>query len=427
MGAARRLTIGFVALVHMVGGAQADELIMPYACTMSNGAPHIERAQDTVYQIRGPRAQMPFSSCRAETGTDCETMMIHKFIIDCGGERVGWSRVAAAARSLGVEIPSFLPKGYAPVSRLSARFVLPALSASTQQVTAVSTQDLVPFASVDARPSRSNETSLVKAEPAGWITVVDAAQADDGRGSPLKFAGGVSAIVVLMLLASAALGRRWPFPVALDGVADSDAARVLRRCAGLASAGWKKAASSFRDGYESWRAASEAESGGDFIDNTLALLHARVGEVELLVAALPPSLLLRDVLNSELDRLRERGIDLERRGRRAGLDKVRAVARSMLRDLDRIGRIAKGAAEPVVVTDHDRPEDSVPQTAADAYRVLGLNATAPAAAIKKIVDALRVTWHPDLATDEYDRRQREERIKQINAAWDLLREVRRAA
>jgi hypothetical protein len=38
-----------------------------------------------------------------------------------------------------------------------------------------------------------------------------------------------------------------------------------------------------------------------------------------------------------------------------------------------------------------------------------------------VVDALRQNWHPDLAASEADRTEREERIKQINAAWDLVR------
>ena len=59
--------------------------------------------------------------------------------------------------------------------------------------------------------------------------------------------------------------------------------------------------------------------------------------------------------------------------------------------------------------------------------ILGLNPDAPDAAVKKIVDALRMSWHPDHARDEADRLYREHRIKQINAAWDLLKAERAAA
>jgi hypothetical protein len=66
--------------------------------------------------------------------------------------------------------------------------------------------------------------------------------------------------------------------------------------------------------------------------------------------------------------------------------------------------------------------DRMPRTREEALEVLGIG-IAPSAtdtAIKKIVDGLRMSWHPDLAKDETDRLLRELRSKQINAAWDIL-------
>jgi hypothetical protein len=70
--------------------------------------------------------------------------------------------------------------------------------------------------------------------------------------------------------------------------------------------------------------------------------------------------------------------------------------------------------------------DRMPQTRAEAMQVLGIGVapTANEAAIKKIVDGLRQSWHPDLARDEADRILRELRSKQINAAWEVLRSQR---
>ena len=66
--------------------------------------------------------------------------------------------------------------------------------------------------------------------------------------------------------------------------------------------------------------------------------------------------------------------------------------------------------------------EEVPRTRSDALQVLGMGVTADAnlAAIKKIVDGLRQTWHPDLARDPSERELREKRMKQINVAWDIL-------
>jgi hypothetical protein len=47
--------------------------------------------------------------------------------------------------------------------------------------------------------------------------------------------------------------------------------------------------------------------------------------------------------------------------------------------------------------------------------------------LKKIVDALRMSWHPDHARDAADRVLREDRIRQINIAWDLINTKREAA
>ena len=73
--------------------------------------------------------------------------------------------------------------------------------------------------------------------------------------------------------------------------------------------------------------------------------------------------------------------------------------------------------------------DQIPSTRADALQVLGMGVTPDAslAAIKKIVDGLRQTWHPDLASDPSEKGIREQRMKQINAAWEILANKRAQA
>ncbi|MEQ1697394.1 MAG: LPXTG cell wall anchor domain-containing protein [Hyphomicrobiaceae bacterium] len=64
----------------------------------------------------------------------------------------------------------------------------------------------------------------------------------------------------------------------------------------------------------------------------------------------------------------------------------------------------------------------LPQTLDDALELLGMGVTAttPHRAMKRIVDGLRHSWHPDHATDDADRAIRELRIRQIDTAWDIL-------
>jgi DnaJ-class molecular chaperone len=109
------------------------------------------------------------------------------------------------------------------------------------------------------------------------------------------------------------------------------------------------------------------------------------------------------------------------RSEQLAADRYKTAMRTVIRDLDRITRIAHGAMPPSEDIPASSGEADVPTNIFEAYRVLGLNPEAPDAAVKKIVDALRMSWHPDHARNEPDRQYRENRIKQINAAWDLLR------
>ena len=68
-----------------------------------------------------------------------------------------------------------------------------------------------------------------------------------------------------------------------------------------------------------------------------------------------------------------------------------------------------------------------PRDKHEAYEMLGVNADISPKTLKKLVDALRACWHPDLAKDESDRLVREERMKRINIAWDILSEKRAEA
>lgn len=68
--------------------------------------------------------------------------------------------------------------------------------------------------------------------------------------------------------------------------------------------------------------------------------------------------------------------------------------------------------------------DELPRDKMEAYEVLGANPEASEKILKRLVDALRATWHPDLAANDDDRALRDRRIKQINVAWDLITDKR---
>jgi DnaJ-class molecular chaperone len=82
--------------------------------------------------------------------------------------------------------------------------------------------------------------------------------------------------------------------------------------------------------------------------------------------------------------------------------------------------VLRETPEPPVLGSTVSQTPGVPATRADALALLGLNADATDPVIRKLVEALRQSWHPDLATTPEDRAAREERIKAINVAADLL-------
>lgn len=81
-----------------------------------------------------------------------------------------------------------------------------------------------------------------------------------------------------------------------------------------------------------------------------------------------------------------------------------------------------GQVTPVNRSAHVSIGDRMPSSKDEALELLGMGVASDSnlSSLKKIIDGLRMNWHPDLARDDADRRVREVRLKQINAAWDIL-------
>ncbi len=332
MGALRFWALGFaVSMVLTSSVVEADELVLPYTCTVDRGVPHLSPAAMTTYQIIGPREDQPFTACASSAAWTCETMMVHKFVVECGGQRVAWAKIAASARSLGVLLPDKLPPGYAPVSRLRGRFVLPGFGKTTTmpRVTAemLSRDAVVEPAVVRAEP-----------EPASWVTVVDPAKAPAGSDDALKVAGVISTLLASLMIACLFLVRRrqvvaFEFPFGSNGMSSGG------RLSEFAAAPF----SGLQWFFKIWRPTSAPESEDAGASEALVPVWGRLHEAEFVVSMLPSDLLLRDVLTSELDQLHDRVADLGRREAQLGSERFKSAIRAISRDLDRINRIAQGA------------------------------------------------------------------------------------
>jgi hypothetical protein len=171
-------------------------------------------------------------------------------------------------------------------------------------------------------------------------------------------------------------------------------------------------------------AASEQTAEDPALANAAWAAATLLDQIEQAVHGLGEGTPLRDVLEEELTHIHQRLVAT----RAAALDggapgKAAAQYRALVRELERVKRIANSAAASLAGA---RPVMAMPSTKADAYQLLGVNPDVNEGILKKLVDALRMTWHPDHARSEHDRVLREERIKQINVAWELICEKRQA-
>lgn len=105
--------------------------------------------------------------------------------------------------------------------------------------------------------------------------------------------------------------------------------------------------------------------------------------------------------------------------------RMRNRLQRIVKELHRLRDIVEGAYRSLSAggfTSREPPRDKY-----EAYEALGVNPDVSPRTLKKLVDALRACWHPDLAKDERDRQLREERMKRINIAWDIITSKRQEA
>ncbi|MCB1483682.1 MAG: hypothetical protein KDJ17_02190 [Hyphomicrobiaceae bacterium] len=422
--------------------AHSDELEMPYACSVEAGQVQLTPSPKALtYPIVSKHEETAFSDCHgAGSRAACSTAMVHRFQLSCGGVNVSWAQVAAAARTLGVDLPRGMPNGFAPVGALNARLVFPALARFSPHKERVVSETLSADSVVEHAPKRSNKGSPTPAADESWQTTITAEMRNEPSGDALRLGKVAGGLLAFLFAVGFVVARRNLAEQLADRAETLSASlpQTLRTCAMQVLNGiWLVIAN--RMSLRSKPAASQADHTA--LMNALAMATARLAEAELQVGSLPRTLLLRDVLQAELDQLRARVDEIGRSFDQRPMQKSAAQVRSVLRELERISRISQGAAQDTSAARgdmggtqsagatpfHARTGIRMPQSVQEAYQTLGINAEAAPNVAKKLVDALRMSWHPDFARDEEDRRVREARMKQINAAWDLIKNRREAA
>jgi hypothetical protein len=438
--------------------AEGEHVLLPYQCTPERGRVVLTASPERAYRLIGPRASHAFTACMPSNPNRCRTWQIHKFDFLCGTQRVPWLSVSAAilerspqrgrvengrlmlqlgpqwqrrdAVPTGFRHPfgaadrllSF-PVGFAPSLGSGVRFS----GSSIPQPTVVDAKpDPRPEARTEARTETPRaEAKTAKAEPR-LPPPSDKSFADKTSVSAIKDGWGatVTPAVVSAPLEASSSSLVWR---GLAGVGI-----VLLAWGGLVAARRRAAIPPAADvpagATVSSERTSQAQSGDDAA--LCAELVARAVNLHKAardgVAALPNEN-LRNILTGDLATLQRRLLSAELTTAIADEDwtLVRPTVSKALVDLERIARIIAGVLSsqpaPKAEVTPVATAGAIPATRDEAFVVLGVNPEASRTVVKKVVDGLRQSWHPDHARDTADRARREERIKQINSAWDLIR------
>jgi DnaJ-domain-containing protein 1 len=153
------------------------------------------------------------------------------------------------------------------------------------------------------------------------------------------------------------------------------------------------------------------------VRNGIEAMQAVVGRI---VTENVPEGPLRAILLEDLQQVGRKLAEADKAEGAGARGTLEAACRQAIVDLERIRKLARIEVDRSL-TPTGADDAGSPSTTEEALAFLGVNPRADPSVVKKAVDALRQNWHPDHAHDEEDRREREERIKHINAAWDLVR------
>jgi hypothetical protein len=389
-----------------------ETIVMPHRCVVDGTRLLVLSASPQAYPIRGPRSETIVPVCR--DGAACFDVRAHRFAIACEGGVVPWVEVAAAlghqrlgrttveAGSLKLHIDSAIaetkkkrpakflvfPPGHAPVDEVGAQ---------------IARTDDVPRPELAIRPA--SEPLPAHPEVASWLTVVERSDAPPtSLPTGRMIVGAVVTIIALGLAGTLLVARR-------RGLTPALIRYRLRRFGPSLSP--RKTAS----------ADPEAQACGELE----AIATDEIARAAEQAARLAPSPLRRALL-TEVERHRRRVTTLAARadGTSPEWHALRRRFETAATEAARLRKIVDDAAksldERAAVREPAEPIDRM-----SAYEMLGASPDVSERVLKKLVEALRACWHPDLARDETDRARREQRIKDINVAWDIISGKRQEA
>jgi len=491
----RRILLISCFILFDVFAAAADHVVTSRPCNLNEtGYPASD--SNYIYKILGDRSTRALKICSKGISGKCKTIAIHKFDIDCNGDRIRWDQLVSwharegklksknntqdqifvvsrerilfvdykPSKILSGQVRVELPVGYAPLDEVgahiqrasdfrsisfkfvsSARAAEPAIVHDTTRSYPQKLSRLAQFESeaegvydgntkthVDKALNRpqlkgsslyepsdaglgrvkghssehsdlrvANMGKLVPSADTWSTTVIEAASSQTSNHNLQQ--SMIATILGLALITSLVSGIGWFATQRIISVRarQTDPYKVILR----------------REVTDLTR--PDAQMCTELCRTSQGLIGDIQSRTEEIKGAAPlRRVLMRELKSMEqfLDTTLKTSPEDPKEWRRMRLRLQRVVT-----DLIRLKDIADSARRSLssnVVT------DELPRDKNEAYEVLGANPEAPERILKRLVDALRATWHPDLAAGDDDREMRNRRIKQINVAWDLITEKR---
>lgn len=441
----------------------AEQIVLPFDCNVEGGRVQVRPSGDQAYRIFGARRQDQYRACSEQNPDRCRTFLVQSFSMACGRGRADWSDVYAAISKatdgrafynndgrlyyrMGPREPQDsypfpaarhtmgvveLPDGFAPMAGVDAIFT--PLDPRVAEL-----EDAAP--PPDARAARDRDTAgntsfapALTPKPAEKPKAVDAPKLVEAPKlvSPPKPAEPPKSEVVLE-----------PKPAEAKPLETASTTAPQAPVAETAKPEMKSpdAAAPVMPTILNNPAAKEVETASK-TETVVAAAEITPppppqatsdegARVEGWSATGGPGLSIPPIAFAILIAAATLAILLVILKRQAAspivAGPVRGPIEPMLPGFDLAP--ADQPAQALTVRENPSPpalsaiaaSTGMPVTRDDALTFLGLSAGASEAVIRKVVEGLRQSWHPDLATDETDRAAREERIKVINAAATIL-------
>src|SRR5215475_7175614 len=479
--------LGALLSIYATTSRAEEMLVMPFRCSMIAGRPVLTPSPDEGYRILGQREQRTFSACSPVHPDTCKQWTVHRFELECGGARVPWASVAVAAdgprnprawiengqvrvrmgpwwnmppgdpcarvglyedrwqarqfarycaeRRVGIP-PAVvdMPAGFAPMLGTGGFFVgtgAPRSGGPPQVASGLPPAPAVPSRPPPAREA-TKEVAKRQAAPPEQISKMPppALAAAPAAPAPTPAPAPAPAPALAPALVPSPAGTAehptiinrpaQPQEVAPPSPPEEPPPKAEEGAAKFGAPALKQAA-------EQLPPAPAREGPGTTQSIEVSLIS---------MAGTPVAMLAGLAMVAAFTAGTFAWLRKHERTHRAGAaarDFASVSLTSARNALTVSANVEPDAGPPSAPVQSGstflRSATWIPRNRADALSVLGMGVTPDATqvVIKRIVDGLRLNWHPDHAKDEPDRQMRELRLKQINAAWDILNGVRAEA